>query len=66
MDVHGAGTVGTVDYCNTGTATRHATAPTATATDPACYRVPPVVVEIAIVKLVNGAGREHARVRVRC
>ena len=30
------------------------------ATDAACYRVPPVVVEIAVVKLVERRGCEHA------
>ena len=48
-----SGTVGTTDYCNVGTASG-TNGSTVSATDAACYRVPPVVVEIAIVKLVNG------------
>ena len=47
------------EYCNTGTASG-TNGTTATATDPACYGVQPTVVAIAIVKLVNGRGREHA------
>ena len=35
-----SGTVGTTDYCNVGTASG-TNGTTATATDPACYRVPP-------------------------
>ena len=58
------GTVGTTDYCNTGTASG-TNGTTATATDPACYRVPPVVVEITIVKFVNGEDANTPR-RVRC
>ena len=45
------GTVGTTDYCNVGTASG-TNGTTATASDPACYRVPPPV--IAIVKFVDG------------
>ena len=48
-----SGTVGTTDYCNVGTASG-TNGSTVSATDAACYRVPPVVVEIAVVKLVNG------------
>ena len=49
------GTVGTAGLCNVGTASG-TNGSIATATDPACYRVPVVTprVEIAIVKLVNG------------
>lgn len=43
------GTVGAAQYCNIGTASGS----TATASDAACYRVPPPP-RIAIVKLVNG------------
>ena len=46
------GTVGAAQYCNLATASGSG----ATATDPACYRVPVTPPpEIAIVKLVNGA-----------
>jgi hypothetical protein len=48
------GTVGAVDYCNTGTASGDADGTTAVASDPACYRVPVVAPVIAIVKLVDG------------
>ena len=58
------GTVGTADYCNTGTASG-TNGTTASATDPACYRVPPVVVEIAVVKFVNGEDA-NTSATVRC
>ena len=49
------GTVGVAEYCNIGTASGANVGVTATATDTACYRVPPVPQpKIAIVKLVNG------------
>ena len=45
------GTVGTTDYCNVGSASG-TSGTTATASDPACYRVP-APIGITIVKLLN-------------